>query len=700
MNILSIENARNELISFLENTSSRRLKAKRISEFFSLLIEQKSYSLIESYLLEFLPKYLDYLKTYSPIGINPEFTQSIIHINSKLIEVVELTEYKEKLSQINNDVEDKLFSLNKVLSGEQVGLSEERKAFFPLIEDEEGRSINQTIGAVDSITIKISRAKDKDKFIVVPSEHEKDKKLEEQIHVCWIKAKDYCKRHVKKLTDCHEVIISFDGNLGIYRGESLGAALTIAIIEEMLKYYNSQTVLVPVSNVAFTGGILESGKVNKVSKDIVEKKVEICFYSNCKILAVPKEDETFALNKLDELLKLHPKRNLRIVGVSNLEEILIRRDLVEIKKQKLIVRTAKFVKKNWVNAVVTVLLAVLFGYLFVVDWDDNPAILENEGFLLLVKNKNGKLLWTKVMKRGFTFDATIFEKRQFQKIVDIDGDGVNEVLLCDERLEEILYDSLHGRISCFNYKGKMLWSYIFRDTVSSLRERLNPFYSLTMVDTVTLAGVKQIICSSRNDISFSSAVFRISAKDGRRLDGTVWNAGHIIDGIIEDCNDDGKKELAITFFNNSYHKTGLAILDLGKLDGMLPCTDEYKLSNIKECATLSYILVPNTDFNQRLKLSMNTLSGGTLGKSEKDKAIEWPVFESLEKNIGINYRLNFNLIDFDIIIGSNFAAKRDNLVLRGELQYPLSDTKEYRELLKSQIIYWQNGKWVKRNEMD
>lgn len=172
--------------------------------------------------------------------------------------------------------------------------------------------------------------------------------------------------------------------------------MTIAFISELLTYYNSQTVLNPIEGVAFTGGLIESGNVHKVSKEIVEKKVEISFYSNCKKIAIPKEDEAFALHNLDELFKLYPKRKLKIVGVGNLDEILLRRDLVEIKKQKLIVRTGKFVKKNWVSAVVTVLLAVLFGYLFVLDWDDNPASLTADGSTLFVINKNGKVLWKKM----------------------------------------------------------------------------------------------------------------------------------------------------------------------------------------------------------------------------------------------------------------------------------------------------------------
>lgn len=389
-------------MSFLENTSSRRLKAKRISEFFALLMEQKPISLAESYLLEFLPKYLDYLKSFSPFGVEPNFSQNIISLNEKLINLIVPTEFKDQLISSNEKVQKDLETLFDILNGNEKSQYLERKVLFPVIEDNQQENNDIVLGAIDSLTIKITRAKRKDKFIVVPSENEKDKQLEEQIHTCWLKAKDYCKKYVKRIAEHHEVIISFDENLGVYRGESLGSALIIGFVEELLKHYNSQIVLIPTGNAAFTGGLKENGELNPVTKDIIEKKVEIAFFSNCGTLAVPKPDEPFALYKLDELKKEFPASTLTVVGVKDVAEILLRRDLVEIKKQKLIVRTGKFVKKNWVSAVVTVLLAVLFGYLFVVDWDVNPAILTTDGGILFVKNKNGKILWTKKVSLGET----------------------------------------------------------------------------------------------------------------------------------------------------------------------------------------------------------------------------------------------------------------------------------------------------------
>lgn len=685
MNILSIEKARNELLSFLENTGSKRLKAKRICEFFAILIEQKSFSLIESYVLEFIPKYLDCLKDFSPFGASPEFTHNIIQLNNKLIETNATAEYKARLTQLNYEIQTKLHSLNKILAGEQSEFQYDRKAFFPLIEAEQDKSIDQTVGAIDSITIKVSKGKQKDKFIVVPSENESDKQLEEQINVSWIKAKEFCKKYVRKISPQHEVIISFDGNLGVYRGESLGAALTIAMIEEMLKHYNSQTVLQPISNVAFTGGISEGGKVNKVSKEIVEKKVEIAFYSNCQTLAVPKEDETFALYKLDELRKLYPARNLKIVGVQDVNEILLRRDLVEIKKQKLVIRTAKFVKKNWVSAVVTVLLAILFGYLFVVDWDDNPAFVTLDGQLLQVKNNNGKVLWTK--KTGIDFNKIENENlvEVLYRLEDINNDERKELILCNEFFDQKI-DTFHpGRIVCFNYKGHQMWQYVFQDSVISKGELQPSMFASFLIDIRTEHNIK-VLYSIATSPYYSSAVFKLNSMNGKRIAGTLWNAGHFQDGIIGDFNNDGNSELVLTAINNGYARSEIVSIDLSNLNGQLPTGHNYAFQGIGMAKYNKMVLLPKSDYAEYMNARFNPVLKG--GLSFNNKEFTLCTIEDIDANsrTSLNYRFDVNLNFNDVECSDVFQVKRDSLVAQNKLSKPFTNTIEYENILRSEIV--------------
>lgn len=562
MNILTIEKARTELQNILENSSSRRLKLKRIAEFFSFLFGLDSTNLIESYLIEFIPQYLNYLKRYSAFGVRPTFTQNILDVNEKLLSLNELEEFKERLIHLNERVKDKQQSLLEILNGREISQTK-AKVLFPVIEEFEGGDADIVLGAVDSLTIKISRTKKKDKFIVVPSESEKDKKLEKQINTSWLRAKEYCKKYLRKMSDYHEVIISFDEHLGIYRGESVGTAITIGFIEELLKYYNSQTILKPIGGVVFTGGILENGELNPVSEEIIKKKVQIAFYSNCSTLVVPKDDETFALHKLEEIRNEFPHRSLRIVGVKDLNEILFRRDLVEINKQKLVVRASKFVVKNWAGVVFAVVLTVLLTYIFALDFDDNPAIVEADSQSLYVKNRNGKILWIKnvTMPKEASSNSNILYGAT--RIVDINNDGKNEVLYRGGEYTTIPNINTRPGITCTHHKGEILWKYSFSDSVVSEREILDSFYSVSgIVDTITFNNEKSLFLSVSNMNSFSSAIFRVDLKTGRRLPGTMWCSGFVIDAIIKDLDNDGDKEMLAVGVDNGFEEIVILHMNL------------------------------------------------------------------------------------------------------------------------------------------
>ena len=97
-----------------------------------------------------------------------------------------LTEFKELFIALNEKLKGKLHVLFGMLNGREISLSES-KILFPVIEEVDEEDI--ILGAIDSLTVKIGKAKDRDKYIIVPSESENDKKLEEQINVSWLQAK-------------------------------------------------------------------------------------------------------------------------------------------------------------------------------------------------------------------------------------------------------------------------------------------------------------------------------------------------------------------------------------------------------------------------------------------------------------------------------------------------------------------------------
>jgi hypothetical protein len=703
MNILSIEKAKTELSNFLEYSSSRRLKLKKISEFFGFLLDGNSPNLAESYLIELLPQYVEYLKTYSPFGVEPGFTQSIIDTNEKLLGMnanMALSEINEQLASLNDGMNEKLQLLLKILDGDALP-STEPKVMFPVVEECEQRDNDFVLGAVDSLTIKVSKAKLGDKFIIVPSESEKDKRLEEQIKTSWMNAKEYCKKHVKKISEHHEVIISFDEHLGIYKGDSVGTALVIAYIEELLRFYNSQTILEPIAGTAFTGGVREDGEINQISKEIIEKKVEIAFYTSCKMLVVPDEDITFAINKLSELKKQHAKRNLRLVGVKDIDEILLRRDLVEIKKQKLVVRTGKLVRKNWAGALFAIILTAILTYIFALDFDDNPATFEANKSQLIVKNKNGKILW--VQKSTLPEDADVNPKilAERGKVVDINADGENEVLIIGAKENDYPRIDTGGKLCCYDKNAKFLWEYIFSDSVESHREILKPFYGLKMIDTLSINGRKSIWLISSNVDSYSSAIFNVDVKTGKRQSGTLWCSGFVIEAGIKDLDADGKAEILAAGVDNGYEDVVIFSFIPDTLTSSRLSTKDYMIKNFPIANVTHYIRLPKTDFENYIGKRMSGVRAGTFFDKQNEKKYNFTVggFYN-EKPYGYWAKLDYNLKDFDFVIDNEFRVYRDSLVAQGKLNLPYTDTEEYKQILRNKILYLKDGKWVKREELE
>jgi hypothetical protein len=687
MNILSIEENRNNLLNFLENSDSRRLKLKKISEFLKILIEQNQPNLINSYAIEFLPQYIELLKTYSPFGLNTAFTKEIISLNGKLIEQPKLSGFRDSLIAQNDDIKSKLNMLESILNNEYSDEDIESKVIFPVIEQELIGEEKHVLGAIDSLTIKVNKAVKRDRFIIVPSSAELDKKLENQIKICWEAAKSYCKKNLKKLNDYHEVLISFDGNLGMYTGDSMGTALAIAMIEELLKFYNSKTILKPLGEVAFTGAIKENGELGLVSKELIEHKVENIFFSKSKIFVLPKEDKIDAIEKLEQLSRAYPERKLELVGVEDLNEILLRRDLVEIKKQNVLVRSGKFVSKNWTGAAVAIILTAILTFLFAVDLDDNPVALTIDRQLLNVKNKNGKILWTKRVNIDLTLPVGSYPPKMIYKFEDINNDNRKELLLCFEIFDSLKEIINPEKIACYDYEGNQIWQYFFEDSVFTSEKLQQPIYTVLILD-IRKEGKTKVLYALAKNTYYASAVFKLNAQTGERLDGTLWNAGHFEDGIVGDFNMDGKTEMVLSFINNGFERCGLVSINLEKMDGQLPTSDNYKFSNIGQVQFNRMVLLPVTDYLKYLGARFNfTLPGNLVYQDNVGFRIVTIESTEVTDRTSINYSFDKNLNCIDVECSDDIQIARDSLVARNILKKPFTNTIEYENLLKSEIVY-------------
>lgn len=689
LSILELESLRGELIDQGFDHPSDHLRIYLFFNYFDKVLAANDINIAESFLVEFIEDYIYLIRRYEVWGIEPSFTEKMLQ-QLKQLGTVSLTGLdKELLASEIDRIEKQHKKLIEVLEGSADHTQISHKAFFPLIDKE---SPTGFYGIIDSLTVRISKSVDSDKFIVVPSEKEIEKRISDQCKNSWLVALNILNKYVRKPFRHHEVIISFDKKVGIYEGYSLGIALTLSFIEELLKFYNPQYIIKIREKSAFTGGLSEEGYVLDTGEDIIKQKVAAAFYSDINSFVFPKLEETYAYFALTQLKKIYPQRTLKLIPIEDINDVLNRRDLVEIKKINPVIRTGRFIKRNWISVAATIILAILFAYLFAVDWDDNPASLLADGSKLYIKNKNGNVLWSV----EYYISPGILNMQSYQKqsfmIIDIDDDNNNEVIIVD-RTNTVLI--------CYSYQNQILWKYRFTDVVNSIRENLNAEYGINIIDTLTFEGEKNLFLFSSNKPSFSSAIFRLSAKTGKRLKGTFWASGHIMECILKDVDDDGKMDIVGVGYDNGYKDLVFFAKAIDTLNSVRPTVTDYQISDYAPANMKVYIRFPKNDYDIYNELYT---PGYNIGSFLEQRELKKYVFSSSFKSGGleaaVGYEIDYNFKDVDIVIDSDFGIARDSLVVRGSLYLPFTDTEEYKNIIKSNILYYKNGEWVRREEMN
>ncbi|MFZ1288857.1 MAG: hypothetical protein WAR79_02110 [Melioribacteraceae bacterium] len=457
LSVYSLEELRISLIKKRNNSTFPHLLIVDYNNFFQSALKFNNVNVAEAFLEEFINEYKYAVSQIESFGSDIEYISNILN---SLNEIYLFQNLFSPISFLENEIErieKEISKLKNILDGKDQNVSSERKATFPLIYK---NNSNGFYGIIESATINIKKSSSENKFIIIPSEKNIEENILTQCKNSWELALNLSKRFVKKLNDFHEVIISFDKKEGFYEGNSLGMAITFSFLKEILKYYNLTYTVNLIGNIAFTGGVETNGEILNTGKEIIEHKINTLFFSDTKVFVFHKDDEIFARKRLNELNEKYQNRKLKLEPFDNIDSILNRRDLVDIKKQKLIVRSLKFVKKNWVSSVATIVLAILLAFVFVADWDDNPAILDVSANTLFVKNKSGKVLWTKKMN----FNTVIMNLRLLKKsalLADINNDAINEVILINEQYSEIYKKNDFTKIVCFDKTKNIVWQYNF-----------------------------------------------------------------------------------------------------------------------------------------------------------------------------------------------------------------------------------------------
>jgi hypothetical protein len=692
----SLENQRSELLDNILNTSSNILNVFHFFKYFSSALRIDNPEIQEAFLKEFINDYLSAISGYEVWGIDPDFSVKLLQQLKELAKT-QLIPDPGRLNVEISRIEEQFKILIGILNGNENITDGNFPAYFPLIEKDTDPAF---YGIIDSVTIRISRASNENKFIIVPSEKISDQRIITQCVNSWQVAFKWLKFYVKKPYNYHEVIINFEKKEGFYEGNSLGIALTISFLDQLLKFYNPVYSIKILDKVAFTGAVNGNEEAISVGNDIIRRKVKTVFFSEVKTFVFPKTEEKSANEELKKLKEKYPTRKLKLIPIEDMTDILSRRNIIDIRKRNILVRTGRLVKKNWISAAATILLAIILTFLFRIDFDDNPSILNADMTTLFVKNKNDKILWTK--KLAFDPKIPISDViGRVAKIVDINSDGENEVIIRDEIDNESGNIDNNKILRCYGKNQKVLWNYSFYDKVSSNREKLNDQYIISFIDTLSIFGKKCLFLISSNCPSFSSAIYRIDLKTGKKLPGAFWTSGHIQEGFIKDIDKDNIPEIIGTGYDNGFEDLVFFAFKIDSLNKVRPTTEEYLIKDYPPANMIAYIRFPKSDFDNYMEVRTPSYMYSSFRFEDNVRKYKFgSAIPSVEPGGELGYDIDYNFKDIDVNIISAFRVRRDTLVAHRILKPPYTDTQEYRNIIKSNILYWKNGKWVKRNELD
>lgn len=656
--------------------------------FYQELFSTNNKLLIEIYLTETISYLILHLKIYSCFGRSPAFSDSIISLAEGIVKKLKGSDDSKLVKNHLTRIIEERKRLQIILDGQSIQYTDEFSISF--LVTEKTRDSKKSIGIVESLSISINKNKktDGNEFNIVPSLPKIEEKLQRQISDSWTYATNYLKSRYHKNIPILEITIKFVNKLGFYEGDSLGIALTIGFIEELFAFFDLRESLIFSNNIITTGSIDANGIVNEVSKSIIEIKTLAAFYSSANIFLLPIADYPYALKIIETELKKYPNRNLELIPIKNIKDAINRRDLLVVKKQNLLKWGSKKLIKNKISlSLIIILFSLIFSFFYLYE-DTNPHHIEYSKNSYLVLNKYGKILWEKKTDINFS-DFPIRRNNAGHRIIDYDEDGINEILFSDD---------IDHSIKLYSSKGDIIWTrkFSYKNLKTATETFTDTFGNIRIIGINESNYQKTIIATISHSPYFPTAIAKFNLKNGKQLGELFWHTGGITDGELFDIDNDGKSEILCTGINNGLRRGVFFILDYDSLKGQSPRVENYSFLGIEDAKFDHYVLLPKPDYF-RYTFSKYDKPFGFSVDSNRNLIQIGMVAHTKQKNDGISVSVRFDLnINLkEIIVTDQYIFERNKLVTNGKLDYPLTDTDEYRKRLENHIEYWDGEKFIK-----
>jgi len=385
-------------------------------------------------------------------------------------------------------------------------------------------------------------------------------------------------------------------------GRSLGLGAAVGALTSWSGSHEGRLYRAPGAGTVFTGRIDDNGSVVPLHDNHIIAKTRAAFYSPQQALALPKSNEAGARESLNELLSSHPRRGLALLPVMNLREVFDSRLAVETRirgnRELLAMKLRRH--QSRIAAVTSALVVLMLAGYFLLDadFDRNPVSIIVEDNLFYAVNSNSKRLWSvqgissrASEGRGLKQDTELARYLQrINPVIDLDRDGMNEVLLSVFGFEAGVTDNL----TCYNSDGTIRWR---RKLGESIKTAENEYTGQTftishkIADQLEHGGPVRIIAVADNNY-YSDFLYMLAA-NGNVL-GKYLNLGSIT-GISLWGGPEGKRKILFSGRHNGFRCGILGLLDPDSLDGVSPERHPYTLitPRMTRAKELAYVRFPS-----------------------------------------------------------------------------------------------------------
>ena len=509
-------------------------------------------------------------------------------------------------------------------------------------------------------------------------------------------------RHVgcsilRNYTPAHYTLsVHFPETLRMYTGLSFSLGLTVNSLAQLSREATDRHYFRVSGSTVFTGAVDKTGQVQPMRDRLVRKKIETVFYSPHSTLVIPKANEACGEKHLDELREKHPQRRLELLPVRQVADIFNSR-LVIHSVQRNWKERAAMVYRRYQAAITLVSVALMlvftaYLYFFVLDFDENPALILRKDNQFIVQNQRGRTLWKKfISAEEMPFDERDQEDRQKQLswVVDLEKDGNNEVLLGHPNrpiagTTEYFY--------CYEYDGALRWKVkIGFPTRTNEGNYINMVFMLmTSLVTTDSAGMPHIYTSAGGD--FYPCYIQEISTTGKVLQ----TYGHC--GNLKDLHAFNEYVIAAGT-NNSYFRACAAVFDPADMNGRSPQQEPrvFLEPEIEPGREAFYILFPRTDMQEYID---NIDHSFARVNSTTDTTIEFALNEfgfinadSTLEMVDIFYTFDAAFRPIGVRTSSRFDRTHLKLYQEGKLDRRISA--DWKKDLLNRVQYWDGEKFVR-----